>query len=336
MTQGSQSSLLFPTGQFSDWLDALYAGQPRTFGPLSMVPLHAPAAALRDYLLLGEALAQQTLRITEVSQSGTVPELLVVNQGDRPVLLIDGEELVGAKQNRVLNLTVLIAAHRELKIPVSCVEQGRWHYASAGFTDSGRALFARARAHKSRDVSRSMVQGARTADQGVVWRAVAEKLDELQAAAPTRAMSAAYEQRAHSLGEYVDALARADGECGAIFSIGDVPVAVEAFDCADAFRSALPKLIRSYALDALRLNGKDRAGPIDVARAQALLERIGRVRPARYRAIGLGEDLRVEAGTGLAGGALLLSDRLVHVSVFDMMALEDALRGTDNQTRATQ
>jgi hypothetical protein len=39
-----------------------------------------------------------------------VPQLLFINDAMRPVLLLDGEELVGAKQNRVLNLTVLAPA----------------------------------------------------------------------------------------------------------------------------------------------------------------------------------------------------------------------------------
>jgi hypothetical protein len=41
--------------------------------------------------------------------------------------LLDGEELIGAKQNRALNLTILAPAKQVIVIPVSCVEAGRWH-----------------------------------------------------------------------------------------------------------------------------------------------------------------------------------------------------------------
>ena len=34
----------------------------------------------------------------------------------RPLLLLDGEQLVGAKQNRILNMTVLVAAQSEVTI----------------------------------------------------------------------------------------------------------------------------------------------------------------------------------------------------------------------------
>jgi hypothetical protein len=325
MDKRSAHQPLLSADPFSSWLNEVQTGQPRRFGALTVLPLHAPVRAEREYLLLGEALAQQVIRITEVSQGGLVPELLAVNTGARPVLLMDGEELLGAKQNRVLNLSVLVPAYTQLVIPVSCVEQGRWHHASVAFRESGHVLFARARAHKSRDVTNSMAAGDRSADQAAVWRAVAAKLDELRASSPTQAMHDAYEQRAQALGEYLDALERTEAESGAIFALRGVPVALELFDCADAFRVALPKLICSYALDALRLSAAQSSPPIDGESAAALLERIGRVRPVRHRAIGLGEDLRAATEDGMTGGALLLHDRLVHISVFDAPALERVL-----------
>ena len=49
-------------------------------------------------------------RVTEVSEAGSVPFIQVANRADRPLLLLDGEELIGAKQNRILNTTVLVEA----------------------------------------------------------------------------------------------------------------------------------------------------------------------------------------------------------------------------------
>jgi hypothetical protein len=72
-------------------------------------------------------------RVTEVSEAGSVPFLQVANGADRPLLLLDGEELIGAEQNRILNTAVLVAAHTEVTIPVSCVEQGRWGYRGRQF-----------------------------------------------------------------------------------------------------------------------------------------------------------------------------------------------------------
>ena len=65
------------------------------------------------------------------------------------VLLYDGEELVGAKQNRILNVTVLVAAGATLPIPVSCVEQGRWTRARVDFDAGGHVSHAHLRRRKA-------------------------------------------------------------------------------------------------------------------------------------------------------------------------------------------
>ena len=80
-------------------------GPVASFANLSVVPLLDTAEKDADDLTLDEALATGAARVTEVSDGGRVSELEVDVTGDRPVLLLDGEELPGAKQNRVANLT---------------------------------------------------------------------------------------------------------------------------------------------------------------------------------------------------------------------------------------
>src|ERR671937_2837604 len=110
----------------------LQLGEPIEHRGIVIAPLFPRVDPKADYVTLEEALPLG-FRVTEVDASGAVPELLAVNPLDKPVLLYDGEELLGAKQNRILNVTVLVAPKRETRIPVSCVEQGRWHARSASF-----------------------------------------------------------------------------------------------------------------------------------------------------------------------------------------------------------
>lgn len=63
------------------------------------IPILAPMQAEPEWLTLAEA--GDRVRITEVDDEGSVPELRVANLGDLPLLLLDGEQLVGAKQNRI-------------------------------------------------------------------------------------------------------------------------------------------------------------------------------------------------------------------------------------------
>src|SRR5215469_7354079 len=107
-------------------------GRSSQFRNLTLFPLFPRNASISDldYLLLEDAIAQGKVRIAELQAGGSVPELSLTNMGELPVLLVDGEELIGAKQNRVLNLTILAPAKQTIVIPVSCVEAGRWNMAN--------------------------------------------------------------------------------------------------------------------------------------------------------------------------------------------------------------
>ena len=104
-----------------------------------------------------EAMDRGECSVTEVSDSGSVPNLNVVNTGKTPVLILDGEQLLGAKQNRIVNLSIMLAPKSETTIPVTCVERGRWSRVSDEFRPSPNSLPSTGRAAKMRDVSSSML-----------------------------------------------------------------------------------------------------------------------------------------------------------------------------------
>lgn len=93
---------------------------------MHIFPLRGGTHAEQDLSLLEDALHAGTLRVEEMNEAGSVPELHIVNEGTLQVLILEGDELIGAKQNRVVNSSVLIATNSELVLPVSCVERGRW------------------------------------------------------------------------------------------------------------------------------------------------------------------------------------------------------------------
>ncbi len=138
-------------------LSGLQLGEPLSFEELSVHPLERASLIDKDYLTLDEALKQNVARVTEVSASGSVPQLLFRNMGQQAVFLLDGEELVGAKQNRVLNITILAPAGRDTVIPVSCVEAGRWRHSTDEFASASRAQFSASRAKKAARVSENLV-----------------------------------------------------------------------------------------------------------------------------------------------------------------------------------
>jgi hypothetical protein len=74
---------------------------------LTIFPVLAEEPRDLPYLLMAEALALGILTIGE-KNGGQVPLLLATNAGRDPVLILDGEQLIGAKQNRMTNRTILL------------------------------------------------------------------------------------------------------------------------------------------------------------------------------------------------------------------------------------
>lgn len=167
------------------------------------------------WLTLDEAIAAGTLEVTEVTEGGSVSILRVVNKGERAVFLLDGEELAGAKQNRILNTSVLIAAGQTITMPVSCVEQGRWAYRSRAFTSAKRSLYASVRRKKAAQVHESLrMKRGHTADQGRIWADLEAQAEAHGIQSPTCAMSDVFESRGVDLEAYARALPPEPGQVG--------------------------------------------------------------------------------------------------------------------------
>ena len=296
-------------------LAGLKLGSPQVHLNLALFPLVGGADPSPGYMLLDDALERKLARVSEISAAGSVPELAFENASAEKILLVDGDELVGAKQNRVLNLTILVGGGKKVVIPVSCVEQGRWSYRSRDFSPAKRSLFAKARAKKMQSVSHALrSSGDRRSNQSEVWADVAQKAAECKVESETGSMSDIYETRSRDLDAYVRAFRAEPRQRGAVMAIDGKPVGLELFDSAAAFARFLEKLTRSYALDAIETQAGKALAPSG-ADVQAFLDSICGAKAERFRAVGEGEDIRL-SGKGIAGGALMVEGRVVHLAGF--------------------
>lgn len=237
--------------------DMVQVGEPVEHRGIVVTPLFPRRDPVASFITLDEALPQG-LRITEVDEAGSVPELVVRNPLTERVLLYDGEELVGAKQNRIVERSVLVAAGATLKIPVKCVEQGRWSRRTAHFEPVPRAAYP--------ELRRATLDG-----QAAVWDEVAAKSHRLRAASPTGAVEAVYERRSSTIEEYLDALPRQDGQCGALVGIAGRLTCLDYVSRSDVFAGLHGKLLRGYALSALEspVNKPSRRRQSDVSSASS-------------------------------------------------------------------
>jgi len=299
------------------------------FHDLTLFPLlRACSTEASGYLLLEDALAQGLARVTELTAAGSVPELRFENESDQPVLLLDGEALIGAKQNRVLNVTVLAPAKQTIIIPVSCVEAGRWHMETPDFKTAGHVLYSLARANRTAHVTASMrSSGTRRSDQSAIWDDIAQKSSRMKSTSATGAMSAVYEKHALSVDEYVNAFICDPRQAGVIFFIAGSCIGVDLFDHPTTLRRLFPKLVRSYALDALEAPATTRqAGDLSDVAAK-IFERMISAPNFTQPAVGMGEEVRID-DPSLSGAALWALERYVHTCAF----VPDARQGS-NESR---
>ncbi|RLJ17273.1 hypothetical protein DJ030_14540 [bacterium endosymbiont of Escarpia laminata] len=320
----------------TECLSQVRLGEPQVHHNLVLFPLIAEKSAEPHYLLLDEALARGCARVTEVSESGSVPELRFVNECDRSVLLLDGEELVGAKQNRILNLTVMAPAHKSIIIPVSCVEAGRWRAESADFASAKRAHYAAGRASKAAHVSASLRNsGTRRSDQSAVWQDISEKSARMQAHSRSEAAAAMYQQHRASLDDFLQAFLPVEEQAGAMFAVNGRIVGLDLFDSPATLSNLLDKLVESYALDAIDTmqTGSERAATDD---PQVMLDDTARAAVECFPAVGEGEDLRLH-GERLTGGALVKENRVIHLCAFRLQVRDNAAdHGGSRFARASQ
>jgi hypothetical protein len=195
------------------------------------------------------------------------------------------------------------------------VEAGRWAYRSRDFGAAKFKLYRKARMLNMVCVSDNLRErGERRSNQGAIWNDIAGKMARMEAHSPTASMEDIYEQKSGDLTGYLEAFTARAGQRGAVFVVNGYVAGVELFDSAAAFARCFPKLLSSYALDALDVD-QPRPEGADEAAARSFLEEVQRAAEERFPAVGEGTDLRL-SGERLAGGALLVGERVIHLAAF--------------------
>ena len=295
-------------------LKGLEVGSPISRGRLHLFPLFGGAGE-HEAALLEELLEKGLLRVEELGEGGSVPELRVVNGAPTPALILEGDELVGAKQNRVVNSSVLVAAHSELVLPVSCVERGRWSYRSRGFASGSASPHLSLRHLKSRSVHASLRRGrGHRSDQGAVWGEV-DRVAHLHGAhSPTEALQDTRDglsDRIAAFGSLSEEVP--EGTRGVVVALGRRPVALEVLAGPRSFAKVFPKLLAGYALEALEQEGEET--PPEPAAVDKLIEGVAQERREQHPAVGEGTDVRFE-GDGITGYALVADGSILHAAAF--------------------
>jgi hypothetical protein len=339
-----------------DFISKIRWGDLKEFKNLTIIPLFAENSSKSpDYLTMEDAISDNLLIIGEKDSGGSVPELIAQNLAGIPVLLLDGEEVIGAKQNRILNASILLAPKSTTVIPVSCVEAHRWDYTTEKFGHSDAYLNYDIRREKHRDVGKSLMESrAFHADQGKVWERIDVMNLELNVKSSTGAMHDAYTMVSERLKKYLDSFEFIEGQNGLFAFIDGKIAGFDILSRTEAFKKLFPKLIKSYAMDAVRADMRDekeqaqqnayktghaagssgqsenikdkRAGEVinsgtrnrpkvSIEQAKYFMDEIKGCNENKFKSTGMGYDYRY-VGQYAVGSALVCEDSVIHSAFF--------------------
>lgn len=295
------------------FINRLTIGDAQIFNQLTIKPVFVNTDFSLPFLILEEALEQNCLKITEKSDGASVPELLVKNTGKFDVIILEGEELRGAKQNRIVNATVIIPAGSELFIPVSCVEQGRWQYVTDKFS-SGMNVASPLLRKISHDSVTKSLRGRKgyVSDQSEIWSEISKKSARMLVDSETDAASDIlyshvtpeietdlFEDIPYQKTQ-IGFLAFINGE----FAGGDI------FGSTDLCEKQMKKLLRGYYLDAL-----DSGVKFSKVDADEVLKEINEAHHEQFTAVGKGTEMRFETDK-IQGAWKLVDESVSHLTIF--------------------
>ncbi|AAB85018.1 unknown [Methanothermobacter thermautotrophicus str. Delta H] len=314
-----------------EYLNGLEFLKPQVSGPMEVIPVRAPGGSL-SYLTLSEAMEREVLWMGEVDESGSVPQVRAVNRSCEPVLLIDGEELEGGKQNRVINATVLLPEESETIIPVSCVEQARWSYTSKEFRDPGRVAALNVRLTKTRTVTENLEGMAGhiidsgpeqtpeeramefyRSNQGMVWEEVNRLHRRTGTESGTGAMGDAYRKEEDKLNKFRKPFRPVKDQKGVLVAINGTIAGLEFVSRAEAYMRLHERIIGSYAIEAM-LHDRVEHGPLNEG---SFIEEIMGADEKSYPSPSYGTDHRYTSDH-ITGSALTHRGEVVHSVFFSL------------------
>jgi hypothetical protein len=246
---------------------------------------------------------------------GQVSRVKIINHSEHMIFLMAGEQLVGCKQNRVLNSSIMVPPKAEMPLPVTCVERGRWGYSSRAFSSAGTSSYYGLRAMMSGQAYKSYRStGMPISDQREVWGEVSRKLNAMSSPSRSNAMQDVYRNYEAKLKELDEKLPAPTDSNAAVFVVAGVVVGSDFFDKKETLRKLWPKLIRSCSLDALERPSQDAksTSPEDIS---TWLASSAKATQEPFPSPGLGQDVRIE-GEDVLGASLVIDDNPIHMELF--------------------
>lgn len=284
---------------------------------LSIVQFSSLSKNTFDYISADSAMKSNFIEVKEVNREGSVNTLFLINHSDKFVFLMDGDILQGAKQNRVLNTSVLVTPNSKINLPVSCVEQGRWSYISNKFKPSGYFSPRDIRAKKSEAVKKNLREKDEYfADQGEVWSSIRKIAYHLDANSSTMDLSYVYDRKKNDFDKFINNFYPDNQANGFAIFVDNNLLNIDVFNRTDIYKEYFLKILKSAAMEVFFL--EDKENEINEAEAYYktvdIFDNLPQLKFTVHSGVGVGEEKRFDSEK-LTGFELDYQNHLIHLTL---------------------
>ncbi|MCC7539832.1 MAG: hypothetical protein IT379_26660 [Deltaproteobacteria bacterium] len=222
--------------------------EPDVCRSLSVFPLLGAGTA--PAIVTASRRAESTIVVRELPDGAVVNRVRIDNLGDTPVLLYEGQELRGARQDRIVERSVLVPPGSSLDVSVLCVEEKRWdaRRAHEAFSPGDRIAGAQLRTTMSRARSTGASIGQ---TQDLAWSHVRERVSSHRTPTPTMSLSHVFDARAELLENVAARIPVRPRQIGALVAVGGRFVSLDLVSSPVAWSELHRPLLAGHALDAL-------------------------------------------------------------------------------------
>jgi ARG and Rhodanese-Phosphatase-superfamily-associated Protein domain len=292
----------------------------QTHEALSIIQLLTSDQNTMDYISGNSALKNGMIEVKEINEAGSVNDVIVYNASDKYVFFMDGDILSGAKQNRVLNTSVLLAPKSKTVLPVSCVEQGRWHHTSSKFVETDYISPHELRANKAKQVTHNlMADGMHYANQRAVWDNVAMYSFKAGVNSKTSNLSDVFDERKKDYDGFLEKFKLNKKANGLAVFLNRNLLNIDIFNRTDIYSEYFPKMLRGVAMEAYGI--KQRGKVLSEAEANfktvSFLDKFEDLEFESHRGVGIGEERRFESKE-LTGFELNYDKHLIHLTALNI------------------
>ncbi|URN49487.1 tubulin-like protein [Methanobrevibacter sp. TLL-48-HuF1] len=281
-------------------LKHLSLAERQNYENMTIVPILSDTNTPFDVLDLKEGLKMGLVKIEECDNSN-IEQVKLKNNSISPLILLDGEEIAGSLQNRIISQTMIIAPKSEIKIPVNCSEKGRNTYKSEFHYSNYMA---------NSNTRRKKVYNKNKLRQNVVWSSIDDLEKDKNTCSKTNALRDSYEKNKYDIDSYLKHFKMENNQIGVI-CIVENKVSLEIFNNHSLYEKYNEMLLRSYIIDS---SNKEKIN-ISNKELENILDSINDDSFIKKEAVGLGKYYKISNSYG-NGHILIYENNMVHASFF--------------------